>query len=100
MRLSRLQKYILEKCYLNKNKGGQKVDFYGFYPKKDLTKNQKIIQDVVHKSLDSLVTKDLLVAIGRKTAKKWYIQKVRLTASGRRLTRELIKSKQLKLKIK
>lgn len=114
MRLSRLQKYILEKCYLSKSKGGQKVDFYDFYSKKELKKNhrksrrqggasgagKKIIQDVIHKSLDSLVVKDLLIAIGKKTAKKWYIKKVRLTASGKRLARELIKSKQLKLKIK
>jgi len=97
MRLSKLQKYILKECYLNKNKISVKADFYGFYPRKELTKNLKNIQDVVHKSLESLVAKDLAVAHGRKTAQKWFINKVKLTSKGRKMARELIKKRQRKL---
>ena len=99
MRLSGLQKYILNQCYL-KNNAGAKADFYGFYPKKEIDKNKKGIQDIIHKSLESLVAKDLLVAFGRKTAKKWFINKVKLTPKGKRAAKEIIKQRQRKLPIK
>ncbi len=100
MRLSKLQKYILEECYLKQNKAGLKTDFYNFYPAKEVAKNLKNIQDVVHKSLDGLVDKDLAVAYGHRSARKWFINKIRLTARGRRLAREFIKKRQTKLPIK
>jgi len=100
MRLSGLQKYILGQCYLNKNGLAAKADFYGFYPKKEFEENKKSIQDIIHKSLESLVAKDLFIAFGRKTAQKWFISKVKLTAKGRKMAKEIIKSKQRRLPIK
>ena len=100
MRLSGLQKYILSQCYLNKNGLVAKADFYGFYPKKEFEENKKNIQDIVNKSLESLVAKDLLVAFGHKTAQKWFINKVKLTPGGKRAAKEIIKSKQRRLPIK
>jgi len=100
MRLSGLQKYILGQCYLNKNGLAAKADFYGFYPKKEFEENKKNIQDIVNKSLESLVAKDLLVAFGHKTAQKWFINKVKLTPGGKRAAKEIIKSKQRRLPIK
>ncbi|MFH1523322.1 MAG: hypothetical protein ABIE43_05940 [Patescibacteria group bacterium] len=97
MRLSKLQRNILKEGYLNRNNTKLKVDFYHFYPKKELEKNKKNIQDVLHKSLESMVVKDLIVAFGHKTAKKWFIEKVKLTAKGKRIARELIKKRQRKL---
>lgn len=99
MRLSRLQKYILEKCYFNKGKAGAKADFYDFYKLKKNSKKIKDIQDVLHKSLESLVAKDLLTAYGRKTAYKWFVEKVKLTKSGRQAGRNLIQSRQRRLPI-
>ncbi|MDD5290685.1 MAG: hypothetical protein PHZ04_01065 [Patescibacteria group bacterium] len=100
MRLSGLQKYILGQCYLNKNGLVAKADFYGFYPKEEFEENKKSIQDIIHNSLEGLVAKDLLVAFGRKTAKKWFINKVKLTPAGKRAAKEIIKQRQRKLPIK
>ncbi|MFA4833881.1 MAG: hypothetical protein WC619_03480 [Patescibacteria group bacterium] len=99
MRLSGLQKYILNQGYL-KNGTGSRGDFYGFYHKKELAENKKSIQDIIHNSLESLVIKDLIVAFGRKTAKKWFIDKIRLTPEGKRTAKEIIKQRQRKLPIK
>ena len=96
MRLSKLQKYVLEKCY--NYKSSFPPDFYDFYAKKN--KSKKLIQDIIHKSLNSLVENDLLVAQGKKTAKKWFIQKVKLTALGRKNAVAILKNKQRKLPIK
>ena len=100
MRLSKLQNYILTQCYLSKDKVRLKVDFYDFYPKKDLEKNYKSIQDVVHKSLESLTKKDLIISFGKKTSYKWFIEKVKLTVNGRNLAKEILFKRQRKLPIK
>jgi len=94
MRLSGLQKSILNRCY-SKNNAGTNADFYGFCLKEKT--NKKVVQDIVHKSLESLVEKDLLVAFGKKTAKKWFIEKVRLTREGRALVKKIIEQRQGKL---
>lgn len=96
MRLSKLQKYILEKCY--NFKSAWPADFYDFYNKS--AKKRKLIQDIIHKSLDSLVAKDLLTALGKKTAKKWFIHKVKLTNFGKKSAIKIIKNRQRKLPIK
>jgi len=95
-----LQKYILAQCYSSKNSLCPKANFYGFYLKKEFDKNKKGIQDIIHRSLESLVAKDLLIAFGRKTAKKWFINKVKLTPKGKRAAKEIIKQRQRKLPIK
>jgi len=96
MRLSKLQKFILEKCY--NFKSSLPADFYDFYAKGG--KSRKLIQDIIHKSLDSLVAGDLLTALGKKTAKKWFIHKVKLTNLGKKTVKLIIKNKQRKLPIK
>ena len=96
MRLSKLQKYILEKCY--NYKSSWPADFYDFY--KEKSKSRKLVLDTVHKSLDSLVSKDFLAAWGKKTARKWFIHKVKLTGLGRKNIVEIIRAKQRKLPIK
>ena len=97
MRLSKLQKYILTKCLEAKNKTEWPKNFLEFYPKAQLAKNKKSIQDIIHKSLESLTTDDLVVAYGHRTAQKWFIQKVKLTARGRKKAIAIIKSRQMKL---
>ncbi len=95
-----MQKYILTQCYLSKNKVKLKVDFYDFYSEKDLEKNYKNIQDIIHKSIESLTKKDLIISFGKRTAFKWFIEKVKLTANGKNLAKEIILKKQRKLPIK
>ena len=102
MRLSKLQKYILEKCY--NFKCSLPADFYGFYPPTRTSgksaKGRKLIQDIIHKSLDSLVAGEMLTALGKKTAKKWFIHKIKLTNLGRKSAIAIIKNRQRKLPIK
>lgn len=100
MRLSKLQQYILGRCYDNNSGSARKNEFFGFYPEDYLIKNKKIVQDSIHKCVESLVTKDLLIAYGRRTAKKWFIEKAKITPKGKRRIRELIKNRQIKLPIK
>lgn len=99
MRLSPLQKYILKTCGAD-NGTGKKEDFYGFYNTAEFSKNKKIIQDTIHKCLESLVARDLAVAYGKKTAQKWFIEKIRLTGQGRQAVKDIIKKRQAKLPIK
>lgn len=96
MRLSKLQKYILEKCY--NYKCPSPADFYDFYGKK--FKSRKLVQDVIHKSLNSLVAGDMLTAQGKKTAQKWFIYRIKLTNLGKKNAILIIKNKQRKLPIK
>jgi len=100
MRLSRLQKYILTKCYEKKNGAELKIAFYKYYSDKEIKKNKLCVQVVVQSSIENLIAKDLVVAFGRKTAKKLYIDKIKLTAKGRQVTKELIKKRQRKLPIR
>ncbi|GAG03563.1 unnamed protein product [marine sediment metagenome] len=100
MRLSRLQKHILLRCYESKNVKVPKSAFYKYYPAKEFKENKLGVQVGVQSSLENLVVKDLVVVFGYKTAKKLYINKVRLTAKGRKIARELIKKRQRKLPIK
>jgi hypothetical protein len=100
MRLSKLQKFILTASYTSKQGGKLKKDFYSFYPDSELKNNLIGIQVSLQKSLDNLTEKDLLVAFGHKTARKWFIHKVKLTNRGKRLAKQLIASRQRKLPIK
>lgn len=93
MRLSKLQKYILKKCY--NYQSTLPADFYDFYGEKDI--NKKLIQDIVHKSLNSLVGNDLLVAMGKQTARKWFTHRVKLTNFGKKIAIKIIKNRQRKL---
>lgn len=93
MRLSRLQKHILEK--LRPLKNAAPADFYDYY--RAGLKSKKIIQDIIHKSLDSLVAADLLSALGKKTARKWFIHRVKLTNLGKKIAMKLMKNRQRKL---
>ena len=100
MRLSKLQKFILMKCFEKKNKTEMKTNFYDYYPAKEISKNKIAVQVALQNSIENLVKKDLVVAIGHRTVKKWYVNKVRLTAKGKKKAKELVRDKQRKLPIK
>jgi len=100
MRLSSLQKYILENCYLSKNGEISKNESSDFYAERRNKKMDKDIQDVLHRSIENLGVKNLVIVYGRKTAHKWFINKIRLTARGRRIAQELVVAKQRRLPIR
>ena len=99
MRLSKLQKYILLKCSENINFIINKKDFYKFYTDKEVKNNKISIQVVIQNSIENLIKKDLIIAFGHKTKKKWTVDKVKLTSKGKKHSKELLLSKQKKLPI-
>ncbi len=100
MKFSELQKYVLINCYLAHPQARRKEYFFNFYNRDNTIKNRKIVQDIIHNSLESLVRRDLLVAWGKKTSKKWFIEKVQLTIGGGKIARGLVAGRQKKLPIK
>jgi hypothetical protein len=100
MRLSRLQKFILRNCLESRNNTCEKKALFGFYSSTQLRQNKIAIQVALQNSLDNLVAKDLIMAHGYKTARKWHISKIKLTAAGKKTIREILKSRQKKLPIK
>ncbi len=100
MRLSRLQKYILTKCFYDKKGIVGRREFYDFYSREELNSRGKSVRIAVHNSIERLVEKDLLTAYGHKTAKRWFIHKAKITDRGKKIIRELIKKTQGKLPIK
>ena len=86
MNLSDLQRHILKVCY------GQlslpKEIFLAFYQEK-VVDEETALKDIA-KSIDRLVTRDLLKVSGVKTAKKWYTSTVQLTYKGEKLARQLL----------
>lgn len=86
MRLSLLQRYILGVCFAARGKVGR-APLHAFYNGK--TQRPKSVVDVVTKTLERLIDKGLLMGIGVRTPKKWYIKEVRLTPLGKRFAKKL-----------
>jgi hypothetical protein len=87
MRLSPLQRFILRECYQRPKLRIARNTFASFYTKKD---SPQSIQDSVTNSLERLIDKGLMIGHGRRTPHKWFIEEVRLTATGRRLARKAL----------
>lgn len=93
MRLSSLQKFILQECYGEKGtlKRNRLLSFYA----KQKTKPKKDDQQkTVTKSLERLIDKELLIGFGRRTPHKWFIVEIKLSAKGRKVTRTLMGQQQ------
>jgi len=88
MRLSGLQRFALVECYTRRTTRLPRKAVHAFY--KSMPKQPEHVQDVVTKSLESLIDKGVLVGYGRRTPKKWFIDEIRLTPTGRRLARKLL----------
>lgn len=86
MRPSLLQKYILSVCYSSRGKVAR-GPFHKFYEGKGM--KQKAVVDVITKTLERLIDKGLMVGLGVRTPKRWYIKEVRLTPAGRKAARKL-----------
>ncbi|MFH0819609.1 MAG: hypothetical protein V1892_01110 [bacterium] len=90
MKLSRLQRYILINCYLAKGNKIIKRGLFAFYNKFPRQPKIKDINDIVSRSVNLLIKKDLAAGYGSKTAHKWYLKEVRLTPRGRALAKKFL----------
>jgi hypothetical protein len=94
MRLSPLQKYILRSCYGNGQPKINRVSFPRFYDSHKQKPTKGDIVNIITKSLESLIDKELMVGYGVRTPHKWYIKEVKLMPKGRRLARQLLGQQQ------
>jgi hypothetical protein len=91
MRLSKLQKAILQACAGARGRIDRQR-LYGLRAQ-EATKAKDVV-DGTTKSLERLIDRGLLVGYGVRTQKKWCIKSVRLTPTGRRIERALYGSQQ------
>lgn len=89
MALSKLQKYILRQCYSAKSKAVDKSVLVKFYDSMAVKPNADDMANIISKSVDRLVEKELAAGYGWKTSKRWYVSKVKLTAKGRKKAKSL-----------
>ena len=95
MNFSSLQKYILRQTYLNRGKISRKR-LEKFYENKKKKPKKEDIVNIITKSIDRLIKKELLTGFGTKTAQKWFVKEIRLTPQGRKWARKLM-GEQLRL---
>lgn len=89
MKLSALQKYILKQCANGKNKAVTRSIISFYYANKKNPPNRKDLSNIIARSIDRLIKKELVVGYGKKTAHKWFIYQVKLTSSGKKIVRDL-----------
>jgi len=95
--LSSLQQFILLKVLERGDKVERNV-FRVFY-KTSKTKKQ-YQEEIITKSLMSLIDREMLIGYGKRTPHKWFVTHVRLTRNGIRRATEILESKQAKLPFK
>ena len=98
MRLSKLQKYILKKCYNQKDYHLSREVLLGFYDHKE-TPRKNLQVKIITQSIESLIDKELMIGYGVRTPHRWFIKEIKLTDKGVKLTRKLF-GEQLSLPIK
>lgn len=95
MRLSGLQRYILQQLADSREPSLRSNWLTRFYAG---TPDQPTPHDrarILARSLDRLIVKALVIGYGKKTAHKWFIQRVRLTTKGRGVARRLSGEQQI-----
>ncbi len=93
MRFSKLQKHILLECWGRKHRLNKK-ELLEFYFERQIKLHKKEIQDIVTRSIQSLIKKGCLIGYGRRTPQRWYIKEIHLTLQGRREARKLLGKQQ------
>ena len=86
--LSKLQEYILKKSLGYKKGGVDKNMFFKFY--ENIKSKPKDIENIIIKSLNRLIERDLIVAFCKKTKHKTFINKILLTSQGKKIARKLL----------
>lgn len=94
MRLSPLQKYILRTCYITPPTAVSRSAFARFYTSHVKKPKPADVVNIITKSLESLIDKELMTGYGVRTPHKWYIKEVKLAPKGRKLARKLLGEQQ------
>ena len=87
--LSKLQQYILEECLTRGGSVGRRIF--------DNAQQGQHTKKVITQSIERLIGRGLLIGYGIKTKAKLFIDKVKITAAGRRQVQQLRDSRQTKL---
>ncbi len=90
MSLSTLQKYILKEILFSKKLKVDRKIFNKFYNNKKNPPAADIRTNIITKSIERLIDKGLLVGFGEKTQYKLFIDKVRLTPQGKKISQALL----------
>lgn len=99
MYFSALQKYILLQCHERRRRKCDREIFLQFYNKNKIKKNRKDIVNIITKSIERLIDRELLIGYGIRTSHKWFIKEIKLTPKGRRRAKKLL-GEQQKLPLK
>ena len=94
MNISKLQKFILITAYLNKGKKISRKGFERFYNSYKNKPKKGDIQNIITKSSERLIDKELLIGYGRRTPHKWFIDEINLTAKGRKVAKKMLGEQQ------
>jgi hypothetical protein len=97
MKLSSLQQFILLKV-LERGSKVERNNFRSFYRLKNT--KEKYQEEIITKSLMSLIDRGFAVGYGRRTPCKWFVTHVRLTRNGIRKATEILESRQARLPFK
>ncbi len=89
MRLSPLQKYILLEVYTSRVQLFPRSVITKYYFSQTRPPKLGDMQNIVTKSLERLIDKELLTGYGHRTPHKWFISEVKLTPLGRRTAKRL-----------
>lgn len=99
MKLSLLQKHILLHCFLKGGKIERNI-FRSFYGKQLKKTNEKYQENIITKSLEHLIDRELMNGYGKRTTRKWFITHVGLTKKGAKISQNILKERQIKLPLK
>jgi len=94
MRLSNLQKYILIQGLYRKPGRFTRSGLIKFYDKIKKKPSKKDVQNIITKSIERLIDKELLIGYGRRTPHKWFIKEIKLTGKGRKVAKKLLGEQQ------
>lgn len=89
MKLSTLQKYILKQCIQSNDKIISKSVLEKFYGGKSNNYKPKDVINIITKSVERLIKKELVIGYGWKTSHKWFIKEVKLTPKGIKVAKNL-----------
>lgn len=103
--LSPLQKFLLKECLDSAvTKRASLKKFYAKQAKSPKAEDPPRLrsakrreagqQNAITKSLERLIDRGYMVGFGRRTPKMWFIESVRLTATGKRAGRSLLGKQQ------
>lgn len=90
MQLSPLQRYILTQAVGSPQGALRRGAIAHFYDDAARRPKPRDLATIIARSVERLIAKALVVGYGRKTAYKWYIDRVRLTPKGRGAARKLL----------